>query len=95
MKLRIEIAASILIASILGLTTVYLIDASIRGVSDLKPLSPQPPNISVGLEEQKVLTGSRDTATTVSRGFELYSFILALIVASTFSYMVRRRLPRF
>ncbi|MCS7112972.1 MAG: hypothetical protein NZ955_03325 [Candidatus Bathyarchaeota archaeon] len=93
--MRIEILASILIASLLGLTTVYLIDVSTRGggVSDLKP--PLQPDRSIGLEGQKVSNGSQDTATTVSRGFELYSFMLALIAASTFSHIVRRRLQRF
>jgi len=95
-KLKIRMIVSIIVASILGLTVVYLVDLSTRDVSISNPKPyPQPLDRSSDIENQKILSGGRDTATTISRSFELYSLILALVAASTISYIVRRRFLRF
>jgi len=99
--LRGEIIASILIASILGLTVAYL-PLSIINIptskdassSDLKPSTSQL-NRGTIMEDQRALNKNQIFAIVASGGIELYNFTLALLLASTISYIVRRKLPKF
>lgn len=99
--MRSEIIASILIASIVGLTAAYIplsiIDASHSkdaSLPDLKPSASQL-NRSTIMEDQRALNKSRNFTAITSGDVELYNFILALLLASTTSYMVKRKLPKF
>jgi hypothetical protein len=47
------------------------------------------------MEDQRALNKSRNFTAITSGDVELYNFILALLLASTTSYMVKRKLPKF
>lgn len=82
------LVAYILLASILGLATVYALNLVLDGyeIAKMKPIEYTPSRAS-DLEERRSLTigGVRVV------GLEFYSLIIALILASITFYIVKRR----
>jgi len=85
------LVAYMLLASILGLATVYALNLVLEGYgnAELKPVEYTPSRAS-DLEERKSLTigGVRVV------GFEFYSLVIALISASITFYIIKRRSTR-